>query len=709
MREHTVYNMALTYKRQFDEESLELFTERHELAIERINSICDKCETDDAYYPYFNQVALFLRLVDGVLMSAVDGTFYKTSMNKKIQINKDLYIDLRPRYYENNYLNPSYAVRKLGKEMGQVLSAIYAEMRSCIIYAYSQNFEQVLIREELFLEIYGMFVSAKQEMDKAPDVKYVVESFRAFAFDYLDVMLSDSLSDSFANLNSLPKAIVMEGDLRDSDYLYDYGEYITDIEINMANYMATLPQDDIDRMAFTFTEGYRKGFAATGKDISIKKTVEVRYFLGFERVVRKAVEYFKNIGLETIIHYSSPSFMLGRSVIRRGLECSMPNKQFESDHEHDKVLYFDHGFMERKLESYRDALEAIAGEAAVYGGPAVIESFGDKPFTPAQNPDKTTLDEDTRKLLTQYSSRAGEILNKYVKGEERSFTIISFPTPAIGPEFEDIFNETIAINTLDYELYRDMQQIIIDNLDKSQYVHIKGMNGNKTDLKVNLVDITDGDKETKFENCVADVNIPVGEVFTSPKLEGTDGVLHVKEVFLNGIRFVDLTLVFKDGIIDNITCGNYDDYEANKKFLDTYLLFNHETLPLGEFAIGTNTVAYTVTKKYGLEAIMPILIAEKTGPHFAVGDTCYSHEEDVDTFNPDGKKIVAKENRYSAKRDSDPMSAYFNCHTDITIPYDELGELSAVCADGGKIEIIKEGRFVLAGLEELNKPLNDMV
>ena len=234
------------------------------------------------------------------------------------------------------------------------------------------------------------------------------------------------------------------------------------------------------------------------------------------------------------------------------------------------------------------------------------------------------------------------------------------------------------------------------------------MNGNRTDINVKLVDITNPEKETKFENCVADVNIPVGEVFTSPKLEGTQGILHVKEVYLNGIQFVDLTLEFKDGIIDNINCGNYEDEEACKKFLDTYLLFNHETLPIGEFAIGTNTLAYSVIKKYSLEKIMPILIAEKTGPHFAVGDTCYSHEEDVETFNPDGKKIIAKENSYSAKRNEDPQTAYFGCHTDITIPYDELGSVTAVTDDGEEISIIREGRFVLKGTEQLNVPLDGM-
>ena len=116
MQEHMVCNMAITYKRKFDENELEFLMERHELAIERIKSVCEKCETDDEYYPYFNQVALFLRSMDEVLMDAIGGTLYKLSMNKKIQKNKDLYIDLRPRYYENNYLNPSYAVRKFGKE-----------------------------------------------------------------------------------------------------------------------------------------------------------------------------------------------------------------------------------------------------------------------------------------------------------------------------------------------------------------------------------------------------------------------------------------------------------------------------------------------------------------------------------------------------------------------------------------------------------------
>ena len=64
---------------------------------------------------------------------------------------------------------------------------------------------------------------------------------------------------------------------------------------------------------------------------------------------------------------------------------------------------------------------------------------------------------------------------------------------------------------------------------------------------------------------------------------------------------------------------------------------------------------------------------------------------------------LARSNSISDLRKSEPDKAYFGCHTDITIPYDELGSIEAVRADGSRITIIKDGRFVLPGTEELNK------
>lgn len=55
------------------------------------------------------------------------------------------------------------------------------------------------------------------------------------------------------------------------------------------------------------------------------------------------------------------------------------------------------------------------------------------------------------------------------------------------------------------------------------------------------------EKETNFENCLADVNIPLGEVFTSAKLTGTNGVLHVSQVYLNELKYNDLEITFENG------------------------------------------------------------------------------------------------------------------------------------------------------------------
>ena len=168
---------------------------------------------------------------------------------------------------------------------------------------------------------------------------------------------------------------------------------------------------------------------------------------------------------------------------------------------------------------------------------------------------------------------------------------------------------------MDANLYEKVQQTIIDALDQGEYVHVLGRNGNETDLKIQLYRLQNPEKETTFENCVADVNIPVGEVFTSPVLEGTDGVLNVSKVYLNELQYRDLKMTFQDGRLTDYSCSNFEDAEEGKKFIKGNVLHNHDTLPMGEFAIGTNTTAYVVARKYQIEDKFPILIAEKTGPH----------------------------------------------------------------------------------------------
>lgn len=543
----------------------------------------------------------------------------------------------------------------------------------------------VTITAELFVEIYNYFED-KEGIDKTAIEQAVYWYFH----DYSEIFIGDSVRELVDSEEDFLYQIVMDSDLDDLRYLYQYGQHIGKNETGIATFLNGMTDEEIQAMADTYTEGYRIGFAATGKDLSKKTTAQVRYPIGFERMVRAAVKNLEKLNLKVTMRACS----------------SAANKQYDYDHKEDKALYYDKAYVERRLEVMKTSFEEMKKLANGQAGPAVIEVFGEIPFSPETKKEVLKLDEKQQQLSVYDMSMSGQITNQYIIGEERSFTIIAYPVPEIGEKFEEIFAETVKINTLDYTLYQNMQQKIIDVLDQAEKVHITGKNGNKTDLYVSIWPLKDATKESAFENCVADVNIPVGEVFTSPVLKGTTGKLFVSQVYLNELKYLNLEIDFEDGVIRDYTCTNFEKEEECRKYIKENVLMNHETLPMGEFAIGTNTTAYRMARDFDIADKLPILIAEKTGPHFAVGDTCYSHEEDMVTYNPDGKQIVARENDFSKLRSEDMSKAYFNCHTDITIPYDELDKITVIRKDGTTEDIISDGRFVLAGIEELNKPLD---
>lgn len=692
-------------------EEREILQERLELALLRIREIPGEDFQGAELLPwkeYFTTVAKFLLLIEDTRQFLEQGKQATATRKELQQRNRALYEDILPENYENSFANPAYAVKMLGEEFGVLVSFLYTEMRSLIGFTYEGRLDELVIRMELFSEVYAAFVYEQQENHKLPTYAAIREILYWFVSDYADVAAEERVREMVCPENNFAAAILRTADFTDLRYLYAYGEYVGENELKMAEFMNSLPEETIHTMADTYTEGYRIGFEVTGKDLSKKAVVDVRYQLGFERMMRRALENFEKMGLQPVIYRAASSILYNPSIYKNGFYSVSPNRQYEFDHKDDKALFLDKMYCSRKLEVMHTAFEKYKKEARGYAGPAVVETFGEKEFEPVNKPESLKMTDEQSALLVENRTQMGQLQRQYIIEEERSFTIIAFPIPEVGDCFEELFRETIQINTLDYKKYQRIQQTIIDALDQADHCEIKGCNGNHTDLKVNLWKLKNPAKETIFENCVADVNIPVGEVFTSPVLEGTNGVLHVTRVFLNGLEYKDLEITFENGKIQNYNCANFATEEENKAFIKENILFRHKTLPLGEFAIGTNTTAYVAAKKLGVESKMPILIAEKMGPHFAVGDTCYSHAEDVKVYNPDGKEIVARDNEVAALRSVNPSKAYFNCHTDITIPYDELAELTAVKKDGDRITIIQNGRFVLPGTEELNEPLQEL-
>lgn len=688
-------------------EENEAVRERLELSLDRIRSI----KEEDARLPYglyFKRTAGFLGMIRELLTARGIGekelpeSWEKLSLEELSDWNHRLYEDILPENYGESFANPDYAADCLGKEFGPLLSFLYTELRGCIVYAFEMRLEYIAILCETFLEVYNLFTQAWEEENETPREQAVRDALYWYVSDYVDLHLPWRIREGLDPALSFAADIIMDSDLTDLRYLYQYGEYVSDSERRLAAFMASLPEETIEKMAHTYTEGYRRGFEVMGRDLSKKKTVVVEYQLGFERMIRRAVEQFRSLGLEPVCYRAAVESLNRRSNGKRGYYGTSANRQYDYDHRYDSALYMGNAFKERKLSILKTAYEEYKDLAAMCAGPAVVETFGEEEFEPVNKKTAFSLNDHQQELTLSYATASRQIVNQYMPGDETSFTIIAFPRPEIGPDFEEIFKETIRINTLDYDTYQKIQQTLIDALDQAEYVRITGREGNETNLTVHLHTLNDPSRETNFENCVSDVNIPLGEVFTSPVLEGTKGLLHVKEVYVREYLFKDLRLEFEDGRVTEFSCGNFD---SGKELVKQVILNGHSWLPLGEFAIGTNTAAYAMAKKYNIGSKLPILIAEKTGPHFAVGDTCYSFAEDSPMYNPDGKEVIAKDNEISLLRKEDMSRAYFSCHTDITIPYNELGDITAVKADGSEILLIQAGRFVLPGTEELNRAL----
>ncbi len=181
----------------------------------------------------------------------------------------------------------------------------------------------------------------------------------------------------------------------------------------------------------------------TGSDLLIpericpkNQVVNIRYSLGFEKVVRLAIENFQKMGLKPVIYRAAASVITKREHHKIGYYGGIANQQYEYDHRQDQALFMDKRYIERKLEVMKTVYEQNRELAAGFAGPAVMEIFGEKPFSPEAKAAAPAYSEAQRSLALLYDSSSGQLTNEYIKGDERSFTIIAYPVPEIGQNMQ---------------------------------------------------------------------------------------------------------------------------------------------------------------------------------------------------------------------------------------------------------------------------------
>lgn len=614
--------------------------------------------------------------------------FVDNSFEELMEQNHDLYMDILPDNYEKSYANPKYSSVIFGQEYGPILSGFYSIYMDYIDLAYKHKLYRMYDLNKLFIAVYELIKKDEFEVDKIREL-IQLKINESIERD-MDISLNEEMNSEYRVYTDIPSY----SDFFDLRYLFRYGRYISEADVETAKALNKLPQEKIDGFAEVIAKAYLHGFISQNRDRGSRGVVKMLYAVGQERVVKQLLVCLKNYNLKPHIYT---------------ILSSEANKQFNYDHRFDNVLYITEEYINKKQKAYEMSAEKYKKLLVDISGMCGIVKFGEEPFIPESKGACLKLSDNQNQLMQKYSIHITQVQDKYIPKDAISFCKVGLPSYEIGEKYDEILEAFIRINMMDSSKYEYIQQLIIDALDKGDYIHIKGKNNNLTDIKVKLKKIQIPEKQTNFLNCGADLNIPLGEVFTTPVLKGTNGILNIEEIYIQGFRYINLMLRFENGYITQYDCKNFKNDEENKKYIRENLLHSYDTLPIGEFAIGSNTLAYTVSKKYNIVHKLPILIVEKMGPHFAIGDPCYSWSEENPIYNLIvNKEIISKENEKTAKRRTNVKEAYTNIHTDLTLPYDSVDYIIAVAENGKVIDIMRNGRFVLEGTELLNEPfIND--
>ena len=122
-----------------------MIEERYELALDRIRLMQTEDTVKEPYRDYFKKMAEFVLMLDELRDELLDGRYQKFTLEELRTWNRRLYQDVLPEQYEESYANPDYACKMFGKESGQILGMLYAELRGAVVYVFEGKTEYLAI------------------------------------------------------------------------------------------------------------------------------------------------------------------------------------------------------------------------------------------------------------------------------------------------------------------------------------------------------------------------------------------------------------------------------------------------------------------------------------------------------------------------------------------------------------------------------------
>ncbi len=393
-------------------------SERYNLTIERVKMILEEESVEKIYLDYFRNVSRFILKVNEVWERVSVHPIYGYTLDELRIENQALYQDILEENYDTSYANPAYASKVFGKEIGEILCFLYSEIRAEIGYAFEKKIEYMTICNELFIEIYNSF-----EGVESPSYRELKDIVYWYASDYCDVFVAERLEERMNPQNSFAIDIVMNSDLEDLRYLYQYGEYISDEDYDTVALLQNLTEEEVQNIANVYLEGYQEGCEEAGIDLSEKKAIYIQYQIGTERVVKEVIKGFANLGLQATSCRNAAGVVV-REAVKNGF-YSRHQLQYEVDHRFDKGLFFNKKYVERKLDVIKNVYEQDREMTSAFAGCVLISMEEKKTDMKAQE-EAICLNEKQMSLQEHLDSKLEELTYKYLL-KELNISVVDIP------------------------------------------------------------------------------------------------------------------------------------------------------------------------------------------------------------------------------------------------------------------------------------------
>lgn len=408
--------------------------------------------------------------------------------------------------YDTSFLNPTY-LHALQIPQPGLMSVVYD--------MFLRTTSLALLNRPIFVWEKNMLLLKIEEFFDYGDLDALISSLGEINLKIMESRIEHNVIES-VNSNNIFTEILMEANDTHFDWLARYGKAISRKDIHMAKHWFALSDKELQRIAKHIADAFFHGFISQSRQIAGRSNVRLLYSIGQEAIAKQVFQEFMERGI-------SPIPLEPQST-------SIPYV-YELDHRFDEMLnnYVSsqdmlNQFYENSMQKYQQSVENICGFVRVSSfGREAKASRSQYAFEPPQK---------MRDAYQQYQSHVRDVESRILRPDRLSFCSVAFPDIDIGKDFSDIFEEFMHINTEDSAHYEEIQQQLIDILDTCDSVHIQGLGLNKTDIHICFRKELDAKTQSNFLNCGGDLNIPYGEVFTTPSLTGTEGVYFVNEIFI---------------------------------------------------------------------------------------------------------------------------------------------------------------------------------